>query len=56
MRKLPLLTALAISALSLSTHSPEAQGYAPWQVESFVRVVRMADQYSLTDQERNTLW
>ena len=30
MRKLPLLTALAISALSLSTHSSEAQGYAPW--------------------------
>ena len=30
MRKLPLLTALAISALSLSTHSTEAQGYAPW--------------------------
>ena len=28
MRKLPLLTALAIIALSLSTHS-EAQGYAP---------------------------
>jgi hypothetical protein len=24
------LTALAISALSLSTHSSEAQGYAPW--------------------------
>jgi hypothetical protein len=30
MRKLPVLTALAISALSLSTHSSEAQGYAPW--------------------------
>jgi hypothetical protein len=30
MRKLPLLTVLAISALSLSTHSSEAQGYAPW--------------------------
>ncbi len=30
MRKLPVLTALAISALSLSTHSLGAQGYAPW--------------------------
>ena len=30
MRKLPLLTALAISALSLSTQSTRAQGYAPW--------------------------
>src|SRR5215204_284761 len=30
MWKLPVLTALAIGALSLSTHSPEAQGYAPW--------------------------
>jgi hypothetical protein len=31
MQKLPLLTALAIGALSLSTHSPEAQGCAPWR-------------------------
>ena len=30
MRNLPLLTTLAISALSLSTHSSQAQGYAPW--------------------------
>ena len=30
MQKFPVLTALAISALSLSNHSSQAQGYAPW--------------------------